>query len=126
MIVDDDPDAGQSMAVLLQLYGYEVERAIDLDSAMRFARTFRPQVVLMDIAMPGADGYEVSRRLSAMPEIGNETVYIGVTGFGHPEDLRRSEVAGFAYHLVKPVDPIELDGLLRQALNAATRKALLS
>ena len=122
MIVDDDPDAGETMAILLQLYGYEVERAIDLDSAMRVGRTFRPQVVLMDIAMPGADGYEVARRLSAMPEMGNETIYIGVTGFGQPEDFRRSEAAGFAQHLVKPLDPVELDGVLRRVLNAARMK----
>ncbi len=123
MIVDDDPDAGESMAVLLRLYGYDVELATDLDSAMRIGRIFRPQVVLMDIAMPEADGYEVARRLSAMPEMGNETVYIGVTGFGQPQDFRRSEAAGFARHLVKPVDPVELDGVLRKALKTAAGTA---
>jgi signal transduction histidine kinase/ActR/RegA family two-component response regulator len=118
MIVDDDPDAGESMAVILRLYGYDVERAVDLDSAMRIGRAFRPQVLVMDIAMPGADGYGIVKRLSATPEMGNETVYIGVSGFGQPEDFRRSHAAGFAHHFVKPVDPVELDAVLRRALKA--------
>ena len=118
MIIDDDADAGESMAVLLELYGYDVERAFNLDSALRVAGTFRPQVVLMDIALPGADGYEVARRLRAMPEFESDTIFIGLTGFGLPEDHRRSEAAGFAHHLVKPVDPVELDAILKQALKA--------
>ncbi|MBC7793763.1 MAG: response regulator [Clostridia bacterium] len=118
MIVDDDADAGESMAVLLNIYGYDVERAFNLESAMQVGSAFRPQVVLMDIALPGADGYEVARRLRAMPAIERDTIYIAVTGFGSPEDHRRSEQAGFAHHLVKPVDPVELDAILKQALKA--------
>lgn len=117
MIVDDDPDAGETLALLLQIYGYDVERAVDLDSAIGVARRFRPQVVLMDIALPGTDGYEVAQRLSALPEMATETIFfIGVTGFGQPEDFRRSEAAGFAHHLVKPIDPAELNAVIRQAL----------
>lgn len=124
MIVEDDPDASESMATLLRIYGYDVERAVDLDSAMRVGRTFRPQVVLMDIALPGADGYEVARRLRAMPEMAAETIFfIGLTGFGQPEDFRRSEAAGFAHHLVKPVEPAELNDVIRKALMAATALA---
>ena len=98
-----------------------VGEAQDGRQAVAMVKKLRPAIVLMDIAMPGADGYEVARRLSAMPELGNETIYIGVTGFGQPEDFRRSEAAGFAQHLVKPLDPVELDGVLRRVLNAAAR-----
>ena len=116
MIVDDDVEGGETMAMLLGMYGYEVKRATDLQSALQVGRAFRPQAVLMDIAMPGGDGYEVARRLSAIPEVGRDVRYIAVTGFGQPNDFRRSEEAGFAHHLVKPVDPKELDRLLRQTM----------
>ena len=116
MLVDDEPDVGESMAAVLECFGYDVKWAIDLDSAIKIAGAFRPHVVLLDIAMPGADGYEVMRRLRAMPEIAQDTLFIGLSGFGQPEDFRRSEAAGFARHLLKPVDPTELDAILRQAL----------
>jgi two-component system CheB/CheR fusion protein len=116
MIVDDDVEGGESMAVLLEMYGWEVQRATDLQSALHVCRAFRPQTVLMDISMPGADGYEVARRLSALPELGRDISYIAVTGLGQPDDFRRSKVAGFAHHLVKPVDPNELDHILRQTM----------
>ena len=118
MIVDDDVEAAESMGILLGIYGYEVQRATDLQSALQVGRAFRPQAVLMDISMPGADGYEVARRLSAIPELGRDISYIAVTGFGQPNDFRRSEEAGFAHHLVKPVDPNELDHILRQTMAA--------
>jgi CheY-like chemotaxis protein len=70
----------------------------------------------MDISMPDADGYEVARRLSAIPEVGRDVAYIAVTGFAQPTDFQRSKEAGFARHLVKPVDPNELDEVLRQSL----------
>jgi two-component system CheB/CheR fusion protein len=120
MIVDDDVEGGESMAVLLKLFGYDVERATDLRSALQVGQAFRPQAVLMDIAMPDADGYEVARRLSAMPEVGQMVTYIALSGFGHPNDFQRSEEAGFAHHLVKPVNPNELDRLLKQALLGAS------
>ena len=116
MIVDDDPDTGESMAALLDYFGYVVKRVSDLDSAVQVARAFHPQVVLLDIAMPGADGYEIARRLRAMPEIGKDTTFIGLSGFGQPEYIRRSEAAGFARHLLKPVDPAELNAILSQAM----------
>jgi two-component system, chemotaxis family, CheB/CheR fusion protein len=123
LIVDDDPEAGETMAVLLQLDGYSVARAVDLDSALLVGATFLPQVVLMDIALPGADGYEVAERLRGLPGIGHETIFIALTGFGRPDDLRRSEEAGFAHHLVKPIEPVELEKLLAQAIaTLAARK----
>jgi two-component system CheB/CheR fusion protein len=70
----------------------------------------------MDISMPHADGYEVARRLSAIAEVGPNVSYIALTGFGQPSDMQRSQEAGFAHHLVKPVDPNQLDQILKQTL----------
>ncbi len=124
MIVDDDPEAGETLAMLLQMDGYNVARAVDLDSALRVGAAFLPEVVLMDIALPGADGYEVAERLRALPGIGHETMFIALTGFGRPDDLRRSEAAGFAHHLVKPVEPVDLEKILARAVaTIAARKA---
>jgi two-component system CheB/CheR fusion protein len=116
MVVDDDVEGGESMTMLLQLYGYEVQRATGLQSALEVGRAFKPQAVLMDISMPGADGYEVAQRMSAIPDIGREVAYIALTGFGRPGDLQRSKDAGFAHHLVKPVDPSALDQILSEVL----------
>ncbi|MEO7852562.1 MAG: hybrid sensor histidine kinase/response regulator [Rubrivivax sp.] len=116
MVVEDDPDVGESMTVLLRMYGYEVERAVDLESALQRAREFAPQAVLMDVALPGADGYEVARRLRLLPSPQGGMVFIAVSGFGDSADLQRSADEGFAEHLVKPVDPDELDAALRRHL----------
>ncbi len=93
--------------MLLRLDGYDVARAVDLESALRIGRSFHPDAVLMDIAMPGVDGYEVARQMRVLPEIAASTVFIVVSGFCQADDFRRSEAAGFAHHLVKPVDPAE-------------------
>jgi two-component system CheB/CheR fusion protein len=116
MIVDDDVEGGESMAILLKLYGYDVDRATDLPSALQVGKAFQPQAVLMDISMPDADGYEVARQLGALPEVGGQVAYIAVTGFGQASDFKRSKDAGFFHHLVKPVDPDELDLILKSAL----------
>lgn len=118
LVVDDDVDAGDSMALLLEVYGYVVQRATDVHTALSLAPAFKPQVVLMDISMPEVDGYEVARRMRALPEVGSDVTYIAVTGFGQPGSFQRSVDAGFAHHMVKPVDPQELDRILRQALQA--------
>ena len=116
MIVEDDPEVGQSMVMLLRMYGYDVELADDLESALALARDFRPRAVLMDIGMPVHDGYEVVRRLRAMPEIANDVTYIGISGFGQPADSLRNAQAGFAHYLVKPVDPAELNRILADVM----------
>jgi two-component system CheB/CheR fusion protein len=116
MIVDDDVDSGESMTVLLGIYGYDVRRATDLQSALQVGLAFRPQAVLMDISMPDADGYEVARQLRAIADVGMNVSFIAVTGLGRPSDFKRSEEAGFAHHLVKPLDPKQLDRILRQTM----------
>ena len=122
MIVDDDPDVGESMVALLDYFGYDVKRAGDLDSAVQVAQAFHPQIVLLDIAMPGTDGYEIARRLRAIPEIEKDTIFIGLSGFGQPEYIRRSEAAGFARHLLKPVDPAELNAVLSRAMKDRSKE----
>lgn len=124
MIVDDDVESGESMAMLLRLYGYDVRAACDLQSALQLAQVFRPQAVLMDICMPHADGYEVARQLSKLLEVGPTVTYIAVTGFGEPSDIERSDQAGFAHHMVKPVDPKELVRLLKLSLGEPGRGAM--
>jgi len=116
LVVDDDVDAGESMVILLGMYGYKVERAVDLPSALDVARRLLPQVVILDLALPKADGFEIARQLRALPEMGSDVSYISLSGFGQPHDFQRSEQAGFAHHLVKPMNPSELNRLLKALL----------
>jgi two-component system CheB/CheR fusion protein len=117
MLFDDDADACESLAMLLSLYGFEVETASDVDAGLRTAASFVPQVVVLDLAMPGADGYEVARRLAAMPALA-KTRYIALSGFGAAADVARSAQAGFAHHFVKPADPEQVRGRLAELLAA--------
>jgi CheY-like chemotaxis protein len=121
MVVDDDDESAQSLAMILELGGFEVTRAHDLDSAVDTARRFEPDVVVMDLAMPVHDGFEVMQRLRALPEL-VATHYVALTGFGHAGDYARTRQAGFARHFVKPVDPDELETALRTLLAVAPGK----
>jgi CheY-like chemotaxis protein len=103
LIVDDNPDNAQGMARLLESSGHRVETAHDGPSAIDAARAHRPDVMLLDIGLPGMDGYEVAARIRS-DECCKDTVIIGVSGYGQEEDRRRSREAGFNHHLVKPVD----------------------
>jgi CheY-like chemotaxis protein len=104
LVVDDLPDSAYTLAHLLYLWGYEVEVTSDSADALKIAQTREPDVVLMDIAMPGMDGWETVRRLREQ-EVGNKALCIAVTAFGRDEDRQRSRQAGFDGHLVKPLDP---------------------
>lgn len=115
LIVDDNRDAAESMAMLLQIWGHEVLCAYDGPSALEASATYRPQVVILDIGLPGMDGYEVASRLRESPAAAN-AVLIAITGYGREEDRIRSRRAGFDHHLVKPVGPEALQKLL-SALN---------
>ena len=107
LVVDDSRDAAQSLALLLELMGHEVQMAHDGPAALAAAQAQRPDVVLLDIGLPHMDGYEVASRLRQQPE--SERVFlVAMTGFGQEEDRRRSQEAGFDCHLVKPVDPTYL------------------
>jgi CheY-like chemotaxis protein len=117
LVVDDNRDAASSLGMFLELAGYEVRLAHDGASALHVAEEFRPQIVFLDLGMPGIDGYEVCRRLREAPW-GRAMRMIAITGWGQDEDQRKSALAGFDLHLVKPVDPETLAALLRDSRNA--------
>jgi PAS domain S-box-containing protein len=114
LVVDDDPAVADSMSVLLQIEGHEVEVAANGETALQLARSFRPQLVLLDIGLQGMDGYEVARQLLAQQDTGSKPYLVAVTGYGHEEARSRSEQAGFDRHLVKPVNPEVLHDLLQE------------
>ncbi|HYX73509.1 MAG TPA: ATP-binding protein [Steroidobacteraceae bacterium] len=102
LIVDDNRDAADSLAALLALEGHTIECAYSAAEALRCAVAFRAQVVLLDIGLPGMDGYEVARRLRLLPEL-RAARLIAITGYGQPQDRARAQAAGFDEHLIKPV-----------------------
>jgi signal transduction histidine kinase/ActR/RegA family two-component response regulator len=120
LVVDDSKEAAQSLAFVLGRWGYEARVAYDGAEALEQAEARRPDVVLLDIGMPGMDGYEVARRLRER-EGGDKVVLVAVTGYGQEEDRRRAREAGFDYHMVKPVDPGDLRELLAVTEGAGRR-----
>ncbi|WP_431102861.1 response regulator [Roseateles noduli] len=113
MVVDDNRDAADSMAVFLELAGFDTAVQLDGPSALDAATTRAPQVVLLDIGLPGLDGYEVARRLRALPG-GMDCLLIALTGYGQQDDRRRAHEAGFDVHLVKPADPDAVVELIQE------------
>lgn len=103
LIVDDNRDSAESMGMLQELSGHETRVAHNGSDALVIASSFRPQVVLLDIGLPGMDGYEVARRLRAMPAL-EDTFLIALTGYGTEDDRTRALDSGFNEHLVKPAD----------------------
>jgi two-component system, chemotaxis family, CheB/CheR fusion protein len=111
LLVEDNLDAAEALGELLRMWGHEVHVAHDGASALRLAAAERPDVLLLDIGLPGMDGYEVARRLRATP--GFERVkLVALTGYGQESDRQRASEAGFNHHLVKPVDLERLRDLL--------------
>ncbi len=113
LVVDDNVDAADSLALLLRVSGQEVRVAYDGPTALLITEAFRPQLVLLDIGMPQMDGYEVARRLRRQPGLEGVTL-VAVTGWGQEEDRQRSREAGFDHHLTKPADPAALQRLLTE------------
>ncbi|MEN7530119.1 PAS domain S-box protein [Cupriavidus sp. DL-D2] len=109
LLVDDNRDAADSMSILLEMSGHEVTIAYDGMEAIHAAARVRPEVALIDLAMPGMDGFAVIHALRGMPALSN-TRYVALTGFGQTSDREQTKAAGFHTHLVKP---IELDVLLK-------------
>jgi signal transduction histidine kinase/ActR/RegA family two-component response regulator len=122
LVVDDNADVLTSMTMLLELEGHAVTTAQDAESTFRAVQDFRPDVVLLDLGLPGADGYEVARRLRAT--LGAQLLLVAVTGYGQPEDRLRSRAAGFDHHLLKPVDFDALQALLAGARRTGDRCSL--
>jgi PAS domain S-box-containing protein len=113
LVADDNRDAADSLQRILALYGYDVKVAYDGAEALAASEAFRPHVAVLDIGMPGADGYDVARQLRE--RLGNGVKLIALTGWGQDGDRRRAMEAGFDFHLTKPVDPGTLNDLLAQA-----------
>jgi signal transduction histidine kinase len=122
LLADDNRDALDSLATLLQCDGHEVYTAADGAEAFELASECRPDVMLLDIGMPKLDGYEVARRIREQPW-GNATVLIALTGWGQDEDRRRSREVGFNSHMVKPLDIDALSTLLAHLPAAGTTAA---
>jgi CheY-like chemotaxis protein len=123
LVVDDDPAVADSMSVLLRIDGHDVRTAASGNAALELARSFRPQLVLLDIGLQGVDGYEVARRLRAQQGAGDSVCLVAVTGYGHEEARTRSADAGFDHHLVKPVCPETLLELLAEIGSARTGRS---
>jgi CheY-like chemotaxis protein len=121
LVVDDDPDAADSLMMLLRVFGHQVSVARDGPAALRLACEDVPELMLVDVELPGMDGCELARRARQMREF-REVVLVAFTGYGRDEDRRRTLGAGFDHHLTKPVDPAALRELL--AHPAALRELL--
>ena len=113
LVVDDNRSNTASLGVLLRALGQDVDTAYDGLTALELARRHRPDVVLLDIGLPGMDGYEVARRCREQKDL-EQTMLVAMTGYGKEEDRRRSHEAGFNAHLVKPVNLEDLWLLLSQ------------
>ncbi len=103
LVVDDNVDSARSLARLLKLLGHDVRTAYDGPEAIAAAETHRPDVILLDIGLPGMDGYCVARQLRESGPC-KDSVIVAVSGYGREEDRRRSREAGFNFHLIKPID----------------------
>jgi two-component system, sensor histidine kinase len=114
LLVDDNTDFAASLAVLLQRTGHTVRVAHTARSAISIAREFRPEFAFLDLGLPDINGYTLARHLHALPETA-DTVLVAVSGWGQPEDRRRSREAGFALHLVKPVALGEIESAMSNA-----------
>ena len=111
LVVEDNDDAREMLCQLLRLLGHEVHEAADGAAAVRLTPALKPDLVLVDVGLPGMDGYEVARQLRRTAD-GTPLRLIALTGYGQPEDRARALAAGFDRHLVKPIDPTAIDRLL--------------
>ena len=110
LVVDDNRDAAESLAELVELFGHEVEIALDGPSAVAQAAAHRPEVILCDIGLPGMDGYQVARSIRAAHD--GAVRLVALSGYAQPEDVQRAAEAGFDAHVAKPADPDRLERLL--------------
>ena len=114
LVVDDNIDAAETLAMMLEILGQQTRQAHDGHKAVAMAAEFRPEVVFMDIGLPGLSGHEVATRLRK--DLGMTEAYmVALSGYGTEEDRRKSLYAGFDSHMVKPLDPTTLPGILANA-----------
>jgi CheY-like chemotaxis protein len=123
LVVDDNQDAANSLAVLLSMWGYDCRVSYDGVQALETARDYRPDCLLLDINMPGMDGYAVAQRLRREPDLAR-TKLVALTAYSDARHSGRIQEVGFDHHVVKPADIEELQGLLtmmEQVLRLATQ-----
>lgn len=113
LIVDDNEDAGDMISEFVKLWGHEARVVTDGATALSESELYKPDVVLLDLGLPDISGFEVAARIKQR-QAGTPPVLVALTGYGQPEDVRRTTEAGFDHHLVKPVDTDRLESLLRQ------------
>jgi CheY-like chemotaxis protein len=109
LIIEDNRDSREMLRVLLELAGHEVHEASDGPGGLEALHRVRPDIALVDVGLPGFDGYELARRVR---EAGDAVCLVALTGYGLPDDRRRSREAGFDAHLVKPVEPADLAAVI--------------
>ena len=116
LVADDNKDAADTLAILLDMDGYETSVVHSGLEALQSARERRPDAVILDIGMPDVNGYEVARRIRE-EEWGRDVFLLAITGWGHPDDIARAKAAGFNEHLTKPVEAVHVVQLLGKYLS---------
>ena len=124
LVADDNQDALETLAILLELEGHTVVRAYDGEQALRLGMEHAPELVLLDIGMPGLDGYEVARQLRRA-SWSHEVLFVALSGWGQPDDVQRAHDAGFDHHFVKPV-PFERVAQIVEAAASRRRQQVRS
>lgn len=125
LVVDDNENCAKIMMWTMELLGHTVKMAIDGLAAIELAKSFRPEVVLLDIGLPGMNGYEICQAMRKEPVLQN-TVFIAQTGWGQQEHRQRTKDAGFDHHLVKPVDMKALETILLKLHEAGVSAELVA
>jgi CheY-like chemotaxis protein len=123
LVVDDNVDAAESLSDLLESLGQETRTAHSGPAALQAALDFRPDVVLLDIGLPGLSGYEVARRFRADEKLATATL-VAVTGWGTEEDQRKATEAGFDIHLTKPIEMTDIEMVLARSASGDRRNSL--
>lgn len=113
LVVDDDLDGAETLAIVLRVAGHDVQVAHDGPSTLKIAADFQPDVVFLDVGMPGMDGFETARQLRQRAEL-DKAVLVALTGYGRAEDRQRAAQAGFDHFLVKPTPPKVLTDIALQ------------
>ena len=114
LIVDDNTASAESIAALLEIEHHQVRQGFSAKEALSVARSFKPQIALLDIALPHMDGYTLAAALRKIEGM-DQTVMVAVSGLGTANDIAKSKAAGFRHHLVKPADVQTLLALVREA-----------
>lgn len=116
LIVDDNADLAEATSMMLRICGFSTTTAYNGRRALEKARTFNPEIVLLDIGLPDMDGYELAKRIRSTVW-GKNAILIAVTGWGQEEDRQRAFAAGFDRHLIKPVTGTALEAVLQSVSN---------